>query len=433
MDHLMRLRDVVINYISPTAKRQRILESYKTSPDYKAHHFLSPDSGYVDKKGDTAMLRLAYEKLELSSATTNLKKRSRDEFERTESSSFDNSSFDSSSNTRDSSEPPGIKLEVDEEMHNMPPEMCPNSTYTPFIKEELDSESEPDPENLTGFGALERDEVTAKVQEYLDRQAELEDIKDDIAKFKASGDWHPHEIYLFERLSLRSFEVILPKSWRIDFPTLPHSIFAENDADETIFNTNYTSYFHGVKALQSLLNLGVRVRDNVLTHAPTEKLIIKEINNYTKWSERDGGYVKMRYIPVLATIAARPKQTIDSLSSAIDGKMRALAEEYRIAYTNPQELHEGGHEYGEIENYIRRPPLLYGIIVAQTIVILVTLDSSNPDATIRHMQHFDFTEKGTDAWIGLAIAMTVIVARNYIMSIKDELEIETQPESDVDL
>lgn len=82
--------------------------------------------------------------------------------------------------------------------------------------------------------------------------------------------------------------------------------------------------------------------------------------------------------------------------------------------------------------YRRPPPLLYGLIVAQSIVIIVTLDSAKPEATVRHMSHFDLTEKGMDVWNGFAIAFVVIMSRNYILSIKDDLEIDDTPSTDED-
>lgn len=72
--------------------------------------------------------------------------------------------------------------------------------------------------------------------------------------------------------------------------------------------------------------------------------------------------------------------------------------------------------------YIRPPPLLYGIIVAHALTMIFTLDSADPDAIVKHLSHSQFTEKKMDVWNELSVAFTVIMARNYIMSIKDELE-----------
>jgi hypothetical protein len=83
-----------------------------------------------------------------------------------------------------------------------------------------------------------------KVEEYLARQAELALKKDAIEKAKAEGGWHPEELYLFERLSMRSFEELLPTSWQIDFPTLPEDLFTDFQ-DKTFINFNYGSSYRG--------------------------------------------------------------------------------------------------------------------------------------------------------------------------------------------
>jgi len=182
--------------------------------------------------------------------------------------------------------------------------------------------------------------------------------------------------------------------------------------------------------LQSVLSLGGRVKEKLDIGKPVEKLIAKEIKNYIKWSEMDGGYAKLRFFPVLAVVTARPNQDIASITAGITNQMIFLAEKHRDNLA----IHPAGliNELGEVQLYTRQPPLLYGIIVAQSMAIFVTLDSSNPDAQIRHLAHFDFKEKDMDVWNGFALAIIVIVARNYMMSIKDELEEDDDTSSDPD-
>jgi hypothetical protein len=168
------------------------------------------------------------------------------------------------------------------------------------------------------------------------------------------------------------------------------------------------------------------VKDKADLDLPTEKFMAREIRRYIKWSEKDGGYNKRRFIPVLTVVAARPREGIDSISKKITDQMDFLAEKHRetLALAAPRT-----NEVGEVEEYSRKPPLLYGIIVAQTKVIFVTLDSSDPQAKLRHIAHVDLRDQGHSVWNGLAIAIVAVVARNYLMSIKDELEEEDEDTS----
>ena len=185
----------------------------------------------------------------------------------------------------------------------------------------------------------------------------------------------------------------------------------------------------GVRALQSLLSLGDRVKDKIEARRSTERLMSKEIESYIKWSEMDGGLKKLRIVPVLTVVAAAHREAIGSISASITQKMENLAQKHRDALMLDEPR---TNEVGEIEIYSRQPPLLYGIIVAQSMAIFVTLDSANPQAKIRHVAHFDFKDKDVNVWNGIALAIIVIVARNYLMSIKDELESGDTESSDPD-
>ncbi|KUJ16127.1 uncharacterized protein LY89DRAFT_553130, partial [Mollisia scopiformis] len=288
-----------------------------------------------------------------------------------------------------------------------------------IIDEEEEEEVEEDEVEIS---AKEAAAAEARVKEYLARQAELALRREDIEKAKAAGHWHPDAIILFERLSLRSFEEVLPSDYQIDFPTLPEDIFAPSGID-TFVNHNCRPAHTGVRALQSLLRVGVRAREKLEATGVAEQVIAKTIKDYIKWSERDGGFERLRFLPVLVVVAAKPKQSTETLSAAIEAQMKFLAEQHREYLELPA---EHVNELGEVEKYRRQPPLLYGLIIARTMVIFVTMDSADPESKVQHLTHFDFNDKPMDVWNGFAIAYVVIMARNYIMSFKDEFEEEPE-------
>ncbi|RKF76954.1 hypothetical protein GcC1_067015 [Golovinomyces cichoracearum] len=431
MDQIMRLRDVLLDYISPVAKRRRVFGPIASSSNTE-DLFLSSKQVNLETNTDTPVAEVPYQSHLPLQQNSNRLKRTRDDFE----DEIDNEGVDS--DLSDSQSPPPIDRLIywahhnsDPENFEVTPESMPEDDYKSL--DSITSNSDiPDRRPKMECKNDRREMIIAKVQEYLHRQSEIALRRSDVARAKASRDWHPDEMFLFERLTMRGFEVLLPKSWKTDFPTLPHTIFAQYENEQTFVNTNFTSSSYGIKALQSLLNLGVRVRDNLLTGAPTNKLIAREIHNYIKWSERDGKYSRMRFLPVLTTVIARPKQSMNSLSAAINSQMNFLAQRHRESLIIPETHDEQENNFRGKDNYIKQPPLLYGVIVAHTVIIFVTLDSANVDATVKHMQHFDFREQGADAWNGFAIAILIIVARNYIMSIKKELE-DDESDLDVDL
>jgi len=158
-------------------------------------------------------------------------------------------------------------------------------------------------------------------------------------------------------------------------------------------------------------------------------LMTREIKQFVKWSEWDGGYKRKRFIPVLTIVSAKPSQDSDSILKSLRDQMGFLARRHRenLALDEPRV-----NEAGEVELYSTPPPILYGIILAQTMAIFSTLDSSNPDAKTKHIAHFDFKQAGHSVWNGMAVAIIVIMARNYTMSMLETLE-DDDPESDPDL
>ncbi|TVY24728.1 hypothetical protein LHYA1_G005637 [Lachnellula hyalina] len=401
MDQLSHLKNTVTDYLSFAKRRRTIGASTATPVKETEHTFITPAS-------EPTALGTFRDKL-YTASTLNPRKRGRSEFEGDGSGLSPNDSVSQLTSSEDEGETEGsgdalVKLEeaIEEDM------------------EEAEMEEEEEEEENA-------DAVTqAKVQEYLARQAELEMRKEEIETARAAGDWHTDELYLFERLTMRSYEELIPVQWKIDFPTLPELLFTD-DPVRIFISYNCNSSNRGVKALQELLKLGARVREKVAAGGAPEPLVAREIKRYIQYTEKDGGYSRKRFLPVISVVRARPGEAIDSITQAITSEMTFLAEKHRESLG----FHINGES--ELDANKRVPPLLYGMIVARTNVIFVTLDSANPDATIRHMTHFDFAVKKMDVWNGFAISIMAICARNYTMATKDELEDDDDPESDPDL
>ncbi|CZR63356.1 uncharacterized protein PAC_13253 [Phialocephala subalpina] len=464
MDLVYRFRDSVVEYLSP--KRRRTVGPTTPSKDDGEPMFDAPASEPQGSKAQTVVMARVTKtyirnprkrrfredegdtvvtlKPEDSISQVGPTEESEEEEEEEEASrsgeegsDADEEGGESDLTDADSEEVDGDEMEIEAEDEG---QLEVGSDELDAAEISSDQEAEADDEDsdalIDGESQIDEAEIEAheaavadaKVKEYLAQQAELALRREDIEKAKAAGDWHPDALVLFERLSLRSFEVILPDVYKMDFKTLPEDLFAL-PGEDTFVNYNCKSYGYGVKALQGLLRLGVRARDKMAAVGSAEKLIAKGIQDYIKWSERDGGYHQKRFLPVLVVVAAKPHEATSTISAAIEDQMKFLAERHRENLALDE---EHINEVGQVEKYRRQPPLLYGIIVARTMVIFTTMDAADPEAKVKHLTHFDFKDKPMDVWNGFAIAYTVIMARNYTMSIKDELEDEPE-ETDVDL
>ena len=130
-----------------------------------------------------------------------------------------------------------VKEGSEEEVRNIKEEGSENSA--------TDSDVEPTEEEIEEDLVDEQAVAEAKVQEYLARQAELALRKEEVERVKAAGDWHPDEIYLFERLSMRSFEQIIPAEWKVDLPSLPETLFT-TDPEKMFVKSNYRTSYSGM-------------------------------------------------------------------------------------------------------------------------------------------------------------------------------------------
>lgn len=161
-----------------------------------------------------------------------------------------------------------------------------------------------------------------------------------------------------------------------------------------------------------------------------EEVIRREIENYIKWAEFDGGYQNKHYIPITTIVASSPGQDIDSISKAMTESLESLAAEHRKDL-----LLEGSDDEspgGAPTLYARVPPLLYGIVIAGAKVIFITFDSAKEDSKPRTIAHFDFDQASMDVWNGFAVAILVISVRNYMMTIREHFDDDGTELSDPD-
>ncbi|KAH7411069.1 hypothetical protein BKA64DRAFT_372880 [Cadophora sp. MPI-SDFR-AT-0126] len=434
MDTLFRLKDTVVQFLSPAAKRRRTIGP-GTPSSSKDHEYLAPLSEPRDGKAQAAAFDHLASKYPSTPQPKNPRKRAREEDEdeivispgdSVSQVSTGDTERSSPSSAVDSEE---VEEEIEEETQDDVEFDAEDEGEEGDAEEDSDvvmeEEEHSDEEDEVDLEAQEAAASEAKVQEYLARQKEFETIQENIQKAKADASWHPDALFLYERLALRSFEPLVPVDWRVDFPTLPEVLFTDEE-EHTFVNSNYLPSYRGIKALQALITLGIRVRDKLSVGGYPEKMVAKEIQNYIKWAERDGGYHKKRFIPVHTVVAARSSQTAGSIGAALASQMKFLGEKHMAS------LRISDGESREMDKYIKPLPLLYGLVVAQTKVILVTHNSAEPNSESKVLTTLDLTNKDMDVWNGFAIAFMIIAARNYIMSMKDELEPDNTMTEDED-
>jgi len=309
MDFVYKLKESVVQYLSPPQKRRRTTGPGSPSTDTQEHTLIVPTSEPRDRKAQVAVLKRVTKIRLPPRGTRNLRKRTRGEYEEDAETIIPDDSISQVTPQGDDSEVEGsadsnvnVEMESDmegdedgEENEEEGSEFAADSVDPDVemisegegsegeaesdavtdqdlelesgddelevkegseeevrnIKEEgsensaTDSDVEPTEEEIEEDLVDEQAVAEAKVQEYLARQAELALRKEEVERVKAAGDWHPDEIYLFERLSMRSFEQIIPAEWKVDLPSLPETLFT-TDPEKMFVKSNYRTSYSGM-------------------------------------------------------------------------------------------------------------------------------------------------------------------------------------------
>ncbi|KAI9761014.1 MAG: hypothetical protein M4579_001277 [Chaenotheca gracillima] len=252
-----------------------------------------------------------------------------------------------------------------------------------------------------------------------------------------AAGWTNDENRLYRVITMRGFEPLFPVHWRMDFPSLPKCLFCY-PRETPFFNTTSDHDFHATTALYRLLSLGKGVRERVLLRQPTEAYIKRELEAYIKWSERDIGFTKKPYIPLIAFATPKDKGTgrngkaTAELEAQIRRKIKVLASRYRQDFSvqksvesqSPGDTSEhlpSKHATASLRSttpvmneFAHQPPTLYGMLILHTVVAIATFNSANLESPLRTVAILDLGKFGQDVWNGLAIGAAVICARDWL-------------------
>lgn len=237
MDQLLKLKDSLVSFLSPSANRRRSVMAVST-PDGRLtslqrplHHTSEPR---IKKEKAVTGGRVSKKYLSPSDTQRFLRR-----------------SFRKSKRHKDSDDE--YKGEVDDELqsstHPTKSELSPDDSASqitprseratsPIILAESEEDLDLDSDEESQL------EAEAKVYQFLDRQTELSRIQGTLNRIRAE-EWHEDEVALFQKLNMRGFEPLLPSTWSFDFRTCPEIIFSSDD-EETFINSASGNDFRGI-------------------------------------------------------------------------------------------------------------------------------------------------------------------------------------------
>ncbi|EFR03201.1 hypothetical protein MGYG_06200 [Nannizzia gypsea CBS 118893] len=247
---------------------------------------------------------------------------------------------------------------------------------------------------------------------------------------RPSGNWSDAEKDMYFRLAMRGFEPVLPHGWKMDFMTLPETLFTLPNDDTAYISSR--NAFRGMKYFSNLISLGGRVRDRITCHLRPEKTIKQYLYSYLQWTLRDVDmYSRPQFIPPYSVYTLKPKQTARDAVNIMNSKLIAMAKCYQNAWRLAPSIESddgtdknvgAGPQYQD-----RTFPVITGYLICGSVVALMTLDSDprihptfDTKTSGRLISRFDFSEYGQDVWNALAIAIAAARIRKTIAQCEQE-------------
>ncbi|KAI9676683.1 MAG: hypothetical protein M1829_003001 [Trizodia sp. TS-e1964] len=298
------------------------------------------------------------------------------------------------------------------------------------VSAEEDSEAEIDDDENVNFD--DDEELDSEAEDLRKQKPDLSDeiyesTRQELEQEIKKGKWSPAVQELLIRLAMRSVESILPEAWVMDFPSFPEDLFVFHKIEAYLqpagllvvpgaAKTGGVDNFLSTRAMRKFIETVTRARG-----VSPEKWLRKGIEDFLKWAAKDGGYYRKIYLPVIIVSARTPNQSVEKAENSLDKKLKSLAAKHRAALrVKPDKDVVAGIEGENLDpdldlTFRRRPPTLFGLLIENQNVTIISLDSSKgPEMPARLVAQFDFVDSFYDTWNCLAIAILSKICSHYV-------------------
>ncbi|KAL2877928.1 hypothetical protein SGCOL_006879 [Colletotrichum sp. CLE4] len=334
-----------------------------------------------------------------------------------------------------------------------------------------------------------RKEDVLSEKEKDEERRQLDEMDEERKLFPGSDDWTDEENRLFQILYMRQYSPLLPSHWDMDFRgiPIPDVLFASSDAHPPIINSRSGNDFKATRALARLIELTAHVRGlcQIRQRHRARALIEKELHEYAKWAEQDGGYNSLEYLPNLVIDMVDTKTSPQAIEEHMQFRLKAAAATHRAHWRNdaaypdyledededadiednrvvlvpdtyqtpspkkprtlrPSAPPSNGAKYDDNqkhellgsklvspvkrsspwqeEEYTRRPPVIYGLFIVNTSVMVLTIDSAKEgeEAYVSYQVEVGLSKNYQAVWNAITIAIVVCLARDAMMEMKKD-------------
>jgi hypothetical protein len=230
--------------------------------------------------------------------------------------------------------------------------------------------------------------------------------------------WDDDYITLIQKLAMRGHEPLLPAYMKFEYRWLPDGLFEQNN--DSFLGSLRGDHFRASKAMQSLFNLGGRVRDRGPNHGP-EAEIERHFKRFHKWAQTDAGLDEKTAIPILAHVYGSAGAAGEDLKFLAARKCRRLARRWRDALRVHRSVEFSPASRAtsfETTPLAYEMPTFYAVIASHMLVALVAYRAHTDEAT--PMAYLDYSDPNLDVWNSLALAIVACHVRNVQLRIAED-------------
>ncbi|KAK7715820.1 hypothetical protein SLS57_006825 [Botryosphaeria dothidea] len=238
--------------------------------------------------------------------------------------------------------------------------------------------------------------------------------------------WADDPIKIYLKLTMRGWEPLFPKTWKLSFDSFPRVLFADKPEDEYIKALS-DNEFRAMRAFRSLVMIGSKARDATLHEVSTppmrqpQELIRREMKNYLKWAFADANVADIT--PTLAILSGPEDVDPQVLERKMIKRLTKLKQQWLSNLTIVQGTDENGNDVqiGELCD----PPTIYGIIVSNLMICLVALEDEDDGYEQPRIHAFSWNNMAKpeyDVWTTITIAILVMHCRMKMLNLKQVMD-----------
>lgn len=144
----------------------------------------------------------------------------------------------------------------------------------------------------------------------------------------------------------------------------------------------------------------------------------RELDRFVRWAAADGDYAYPHHLPNLIVEVIDLSIGGTEIANYMQNRLKMLAEQHRefwLKGKDPLAIGKGP--------WTERPPVLYGLFVINTTLLVLTVDpTKGPEAHVSYQVEVNLNQRNQGVWNAITMAIVVCLARDGMVARKKYFE-----------